>query len=1042
MQSQIGIKGLKMGWYKFAQLHAMKCSPVNLKKLLQFAHTPGQAYLFEMGEEHSAMQKHIERLGGKRYKIQFLLNTFDAMLTDLDDTKLDFEVDQDRIANRIDSDYVEESYGYIFDEDDTKFWENIDGINDQVLEFIEDSWDVSEDDFESRLFNYPISSREPNNSKELVSLKDISEELSSFAYFGDMISCIGNLKHDKYVARDIMREIADIDIDLRSMGESATGIHVHTWAKNKGIDLTLAVVQKAAGGEQNVEIAKYDPDSAKQIAQKAYSNVANSWVDSIEKLPHSKTDLEKAIEEAFRDQVKESWWESNKQRFMEDAVDSEIESTADSFNYDDRRWAKNTLPAESVDPNVRHHVSKTFTEALKEHNWLDREEDSGHVQVEDSSYFANLGVKDWSKIADDIQEMADNHAMTGYEDYVKEIRSYTSMINWIVASDPDLSAIFSDEDADPTTLTQTATDLGQIVKTSYEVISLMPQDDARRMEQSITAENPEIEDWIKALREREEVERQARETQAAMLAEEEARKAIQRSSRERIEKEVSEESKKINDPNIGSRSFTEEQKQQAKTQNIIGKPFEHMSTLRVDQKYPGVSAFVLKPVPMESEVPYKTFHIAIYPKKEQSDPTRLHDVFDRSTGLNFHGFSFPEHVNENYYDLIGWVGGTIDLYNKIMYVTEIQSDVMQNTPRMKDVSKSIVALNEGKNSLLAEAEKIKTYITTNDINAYYDKRIQDLKLKIQSMSDSPAAMQMQQAVLKLEELKNKGVDPFEKERQKLHDIDNKLKEINRQINDIEEFDKKPSAKLNKPHLSELRSRIENRFTDWVDTFYNEIFMYCSRLGIKHLYIAASSYLYLTWRQYAKASTLELYKKIYDTKAEKYGMRKVHYKGVTYWHLDLSENMPKFASKERLQMSKNNWYRQIKTAMDFSSIYIDDIKRKFSNGEITEEQMQAQIRERYMEHTQDPTTRDPKLFIIEAKTFFDTIKHIEGRERGGEDSEFSKAQFMREALGQFLEFNGKKYTDRDGKLEEPFKSILQRLLIQKFNYDMDLDEMVE
>lgn len=150
---------------------------------------------------------------------------------------------------------------------------------------------------------------------------------------------------------------------------------------------------------------------------------------------------------------------------------------------------------------------------------------------------------------------------------------------------------------------------------------------------------------------------------------------------------------------------------------------------------------------------------------------------------------------------------------------------------------------------------------------------------------------------------------------------------------------------------------------------------------------------------------------------------------------------KFASKESSQMFKNNWYKQLKTAMDFSDIYIDDIKRKFSNREITEQQMQEQIRERYMEHSQDPTTRDPKMFIIEAKTFFDIIKKIEGKDKDDEESDFGKTQFMKEALGQFLEFNGKKYTDREGKLEEPFKSVLQRLLIQKFNYDMDLDEIV-
>lgn len=1040
MHSQTGIKGLSMGWYKFAQLHAMKCSPVNLKKLLQFSHTPGQSYLFEMGDEHSTMQRHIEKLGGKKYKLQFLLNTFDVMLVELATTKLDFEVDEESAANWVDGDYIEEAYGYLFDEDDTKFWEYVD--HDDVESLIIDFWEVSEDDFEGNLFSYPVSSREPNNSKELVSLKDIAKELSGVEYFSDMIKCIGNLKYDKYLARDIMREIADVEIDLGSMRE-ATGVHVDVWAKSKGINLALAIVQKAAGNEQDVEAVKYDPKSAIKIARQAYENVASSWIEGIEKMPHSKTGLEKAIEEALQDSAKEAWWNDNKTRFTKDAVNNQIENMASEFSYADSKWARETLPAESADPNVRHHVAKTFTEALKEHSWLDRDEDTGYVQVESSNYFSNLGIKDWNQLADDIKEMAQEHSMKGYEDYIAQIKSYTSILNWTVASDPDLSAIFSDEDADPATLTQTATDLGKIVQTSYEVMSLMPEEEAKRMGQSIISDNPEMEDWLKALREREELERQARETQAAMMAEENERKAFERLNREKIEREVSEESKKINDPNFGSRSFTEAEKQQAKDENIISKPFEHMSTLRVDTRYPGVGAFERKEVPMHSEVPYKTFHIAIYPKKEQSDPARLQDVFDRKTGLNFHGSSFPEHVSENYYDLIGWVGGTVDLYNKIMYVTEIQSDVMQNTPRMKDIQKSKNLLNEEENKLVIEAEKIKTYINTTDIKSYYDKRIQDLMHKAQSMGDSPAVTQIRQAIAKLEELKNKSVDPFEKERQKIHDIDSKIREINKQLKEIQEFENNQrSSTLNRPHLSELRSRIENRFTDWVDTFYNEIFMYCSRLGIKHLYLAASSYLYLTWRSYAKASTLELYKKIYDTKAEKYGMRKVQYKGTTYWHLDITQNMPKFASKGRLQMFKNNWYKQIKTAMDFSDVYIDDIKRKFSNGEITEAEMQSQIRKRYMEHSQDPMTRDPQIFIIEAKAFFDTIKHIEGRERGGEESDFSKAQFMREALGQFLEFNGKKYTDRDGKLEEPFRSILQRLLIQKFNYDMDLDEMVE
>jgi hypothetical protein len=39
--------------------------------------------------------------------------------------------------------------------------------------------------------------------------------------------------------------------------------------------------------------------------------------------------------------------------------------------------------------------------------------------------------------------------------------------------------------------------------------------------------------------------------------------------------------------------------------------------------------------------------------------------------------------------------------------------------------------------------------------------------------------------------------------------------------------------------------------------------------------------------------------------------------------------------------------------------------------------------------------------------------------------------------------GKDYLDDGGEdLKEPFRSILHRLLIQKYNYDMDLDELID
>jgi hypothetical protein len=863
-----------------------------------------------MGPEYEAMKKNSEKLGGKKYKLQFLLNAFSHMQYELENAKLDPEPDYEAISQFVDSDYLYESYEGLFNDD--TFWENISEIDeDDILKFVMEKFD--EDSFIANLFSYPTSSRAENKSKEAVTLQEIAAALGSGEtdtsnYWIGMIDSISGLKAMSWTARDAADNLIGKVISENS---SAT---LKNWLDRYNYNMNEMIVQRSAlsamqGGFSNDKT--FSEDEALSIARDAYKNVATFYVSNIEKMPYHKTDLDEEIQSFFEDDVKNKWFENNKNRFAEEEAQNQAESAASDFDYADRRWAEKELPPEEEDPNVRHYRRKTFTERMKSHDWLEWDEESGQVNVNLSNPFVNFGINDWEGIAKDLEDMAREHHVIGVDEYVQEIKKQIEVIKWTVASDPNLLSIFSEERNLVAQMTneQIGSNLQQIER----IISDMPAKDAEKMKKSITEENPNYADLIEAMREYEEQQKVMREQQEQLKREEEARRAEERSKREEIAKHVEEQKKILSDPSISLRSFENAESEKAIQEGIIQKPFEHISQLRLDARYPGGGAFERKDVPMPSEVPYQSFHIAIYPKKSASDPVKMETVFDRQTGLNFHGYSIPKQEwvsneegalsQESHYDFIGWIGGTVDLYNKIMYINEIQSDIMQNTPRMKDPLKSLESLSQELAKLKEEHDKISKNLIRLTPDQYYELKIKELKQKIANANDQNFVQQISKAIEKIEQQKAERVDPFINDKSKLLAIEHKMQAMQKQINDVANFMATSNAHLNRPHLSEFKSKVENRFADWLDTFYNEIFMYCSRLGIKHLFVASASYLYITWRQYAKASTMELYKKLYDEKAMRYGMKKVQYKNATYWHLDLTQSSPKFASI--------NWYKHTK-----------------------------------------------------------------------------------------------------------------------------------
>jgi hypothetical protein len=360
---------------------------------------------------------------------------------------------------------------------------------------------------------------------------------------------------------------------------------------------------------------------------------------------------------------------------------------------------------------------------------------------------------------------------------------------------------------------------------------------------------------------------------------------------------------------LANREFEGSNIEKAKQEQILDSPFEHTSVIR-PSTFPGQAAFNSNSLPELQGTPI-SFNIAIYPKKKENDPENFAQVLapggHAQDGLNFHHQNIPSLENKKYYShILGWIGGWVDVVGSNMYIAEIQSDVMQHTSYMKDPEKSKTKLNEELKKQMQELQKEKDNLakqSTEGIEKFYDKRIEELEKKRDSANNEAMKQQMDTAIKKLTEQKNAKEDPWVKLRKKIKDIENVIVEIKNQIQELIDYERNTNDQWRKrPQFADVKSKIENRFSEYVDVFYNEAIYYCAQLKIKGLWIVHSDLLAAVWRHFATADTVEMYKKIYDKRAMEMGAEK---KG-NWWHLDLTKKMPKYAS--------TNWYQRTKNGM--------------------------------------------------------------------------------------------------------------------------------
>jgi hypothetical protein len=371
------------------------------------------------------------------------------------------------------------------------------------------------------------------------------------------------------------------------------------------------------------------------------------------------------------------------------------------------------------------------------------------------------------------------------------------------------------------------------------------------------------------------------------------------------------------DPN---RQFGEEELKKSKEQKILDSPFEHSASIRFGI-FPGQGAFSSLTQNYENAQKYfprlstrilqpASFQIVIFPKKEMNENPLVGEALSPQ-GLNFHHNSMFTISREGHHNYgLGWVGGYVDNINKNMYIVELQSDVMQFSNFMKDPIKAKKKINEDYLQVENEIKKEKENLNSQSamgIDAFYDKKIKELEEKRDKAQNEQFKKQMDIAIEKLQKQKEAKEDPWKKIRQKIEELEKHKKEIEDQYNKLLAFETDSRNHWKKkPNLHDVRSKIENKFSEWIDVFYNEIFSYSARFGIKNIYIITSEGLKDRWGALADAGAVEVYKKIYDKRAQEFKGEFVQTKLGKWWHLDLTKNMPKYA--------KVNWYKKVKNAM--------------------------------------------------------------------------------------------------------------------------------
>ena len=403
-----------------------------------------------------------------------------------------------------------------------------------------------------------------------------------------------------------------------------------------------------------------------------------------------------------------------------------------------------------------------------------------------------------------------------------------------------------------------------------------------RLNQEIPEElnTPEIErmrEQFEQLREAEESERQRREIEI------ETQRQLHQMELTR-QQEAKEKYHTMLSPNVVSP--TKEEIEKGKEMGLYKKPFPYAYTLQ-RERFPG-AGFSKMPKYLEP------FKISVSPLVEEKIPSQLMEE------MSLHTVSPTQGAKP-----LGWIGGYADYADKIMYVMEVQSDIMQRTVHMRDPKKA-------KQQQKQEIERLKQQISKlqqSKLQAVSPKQqlIQKLdRIRIENEQLDPSSekyQKNQQLVDRLLSQLPKVPDVIDTSQadQNIQQMQQQLDFLLKSVGKTRDFKEEGGYYKDFSHWHEYRSKIENMFKDWIAIFFNVAFREAKSRGFEKVRIISAESLLELWAEYAKKNTGILFKRIYDNIAKNFGSKEIEKYDKKWFELN---------TQEIATASTHSWFKKI------------------------------------------------------------------------------------------------------------------------------------
>lgn len=284
---------------------------------------------------------------------------------------------------------------------------------------------------------------------------------------------------------------------------------------------------------------------------------------------------------------------------------------------------------------------------------------------------------------------------------------------------------------------------------------------------------------------------------------------------------------------------------------------------------------------------FVNFTISIAPVN--SDIQNLQELLKE---LSFHSTEPVPQGNDyiNKQNPLGWVGGFANYTTRTMYITEIQSDVMQRTKYMVDPElqknqiKEKIQKNQNELERLTKLERSKPpkQILQEQINRINNEQLQLQPNSTQHNKNVQLLNRLQQQLTLAPEVPNQRT------------LQNKIRKLNETLSDLNtqllnvDVDRKlySDNKKNPSKYHAQKGPVEKAFKDWIPIFFNAAIREAKKRNFLHLKLISAKQLMNSWSGYGGKEKEALFKRIYDNTAQLHNGKPINEQGKEWWDIPL------------------------------------------------------------------------------------------------------------------------------------------------------------